>query len=153
MGQERKLIPYPTIVGAVLAEARENEGMSQKQAAEAIGISQSSLARMELGRACTLENLLKVARACDVPLSAIFDVCDKRESLFKSAGFEVSDEIPKEVAWMPGDHKALLVAVTSGGGIGATHITASIPLFGGIVSSALTLSAVALKKKPKLDER
>lgn len=119
MTEETRIVPYPTIVGAILSEMRERASLSQKQAAESIGVSQSALSRMELGKACTLENLLRAARAYNVPLSEIFIACDERKAQFEKAKLTVTDDIP-DVAYLPGSLPTLgmMLAGPVGGLIG-----------------------------------
>lgn len=122
---EKKQVPYATVLGSVLKEIREVVGISQKNAAGAMGISQSAIARMELGKSCALENLIKSARAYDIPVSRIFEICDRRVEILNEAGYEVLDGFPEDSDWVFGDGRLL---------ISAMH---AVPVIGSVFSAAM----------------
>lgn len=62
-----------TKVGARIKYLRLVKQLSQKTAAEKIGISQASLSNIECGRShCTLENIIKLSEVLQCPVSDFF---------------------------------------------------------------------------------
>lgn len=118
MDIEKKQVPYATVLGSVLAEIRENIGLSQKQAAAAMGISQSAVARVELGKACTLENLIKSARLYNLSVSVLFEVCESRVDILSRAGYEVIEGFPEDGEWISGNERLLISAIQDVPGAG-----------------------------------
>lgn len=136
---EKKQVPYATVLGSVLKEVREEIGLSQKDAAVAMGISQSAIARMELGKSCALENLIKSARAYGLPVSKVFEVCESRVDILKKAGYEVSDGFPSDVDWIYGDSRLLFSAIQM------------VPVLGGVISGAIAIHAL-IKKRDEVEK-
>jgi transcriptional regulator with XRE-family HTH domain len=91
-----KKVSYAAVVGAVLSEERERRNVSQSAAANAAGLTQSTWARMELGRACTLENLAKASEAFRFELWQLLRVVDDRVKGLKEQGVVVIYELPAE---------------------------------------------------------
>lgn len=57
-----------------LRTVREMRGLSQRELAAAVGVSQSAIAQIETGRTQpTLANLKKIAEALDVSLCVLVD--------------------------------------------------------------------------------
>jgi transcriptional regulator with XRE-family HTH domain len=81
-----KKVSYAAVVGAVLFEERERRNVSQAAAANVAGLTQSTWARMELGRACTLENLAKASEAFRFELWQLLRVVDDRVRGLKEQG-------------------------------------------------------------------
>ena len=96
MSGGQKKVTYASVVGAVIAEEREMRQVSQHAAAGAAGLTQSTWARMELGRACTLENILKASHAFRFAPWQLFKVVDDRVKSLQGQGYEVVDEVPSE---------------------------------------------------------
>jgi transcriptional regulator with XRE-family HTH domain len=97
---DTRVIPYSTIVGGILVEMRNDTRMSQSEMAQISDISQSAVARMELGRSCTLENLRRMAKVYECNLSLILAEADQRAELLKAHGLVISDETP-DADWKP----------------------------------------------------
>lgn len=91
-----KKVSYAAVVGAVLSEERERRNVSQSAAANVAGLTQSTWARMELGRACTLENLAKASQAFRFELWQLLRVVDDRVKGLKEQGVVVIYELPAE---------------------------------------------------------
>jgi transcriptional regulator with XRE-family HTH domain len=91
-----KKVSYAAVVGAVLSEERERRNVSQSAAANVAGLTQSTWARMELGRACTLENLAKASNAFRFELWQLLRVVDDRVKGLKEQGVVVIYELPAE---------------------------------------------------------
>ncbi|MFM5806588.1 helix-turn-helix domain-containing protein [Aeromonas veronii] len=91
-----KKVSYAAVVGAVLFEERERRNVSQAAAANVAGLTQSTWARMELGRACTLENLAKASEAFRFELWQLLRVVDDRVRGLKEQGVVVIYELPAE---------------------------------------------------------
>ena len=91
-----KKVSYAAVVGAVLSEERERRNVSQSAAANVAGLTQSTWARMELGRACTLENLAKASQAFRFELWQLLRVVDDRVRGLKEQGVAVIYELPAE---------------------------------------------------------
>lgn len=132
---EKKQVPYATVLGSVLAEMREAIAFSQKQAADAMGVSQSAVARMELGKACTLENLLKAARVYGVSISRIFEICESRVTIFLNAGYAVTEGFPEDDEWLSGNERLLVSALQL------------VPVVGSVLSVAGSISKQIKKRR------
>ena len=64
--------------------------------AKVAGLTQSTWGRMELGRACTIENLGKAARALNIELWELMKVVDDRVKGLESQEIQVVFELPSE---------------------------------------------------------
>lgn len=93
---EEKKVSYAAVVGAVLSEERERRNVSQLMAANVAGLTQSTWGRMELGRACTLENLAKASQAFHFELWQLLKVVEDRVKSLEEQGFKVVYELPSE---------------------------------------------------------
>lgn len=91
-----KKITYSSVVGAVIAEERELREVSQQVAANVAGMTQSTWARLELGRACTLENIIKASKAFRFEPWQLFKVVDDRVKSLELQGYEVVPDTPSE---------------------------------------------------------
>ena len=90
MTNETEIIAYSSILGSVLQEAREFKGKKQTEVAGAANMTQSTWARIEVGRACTIENLAKASQALDLKLWQIIKAADERaELLEKTKNYQV----------------------------------------------------------------
>lgn len=78
MTGENEAYVYAMVLGRVVASLRERRGMSQGELAQRVGITQSTLSRMERGQgqpdAFTLK---KLAEALDVSVADLTDWVDK----------------------------------------------------------------------------
>ncbi len=59
-------------------------------------MTQSTLARVEIGRASTIENVLKISHGFELEPWQLFKVADDRVKALKSQGYEVETELPSE---------------------------------------------------------
>ncbi|MFV3329915.1 helix-turn-helix domain-containing protein [Pseudomonas sp. NY15437] len=87
---------YASVIGAVLSEERERRVMTQASVAAIAGLTQSTWGRMELGRACTLENLGKASVALNIKLWELMKVVDDRVAGLENQGIQVVYELPTE---------------------------------------------------------
>ena len=96
MNQVTRRVTYASVIGAVIAEERELRGVTQAAIAGAAGMPQSTWGRLELGRACTLENLAKVSKVLKVELWQLIRVADDRVKSLESQGLVVVHENPSD---------------------------------------------------------
>lgn len=87
---------YASVIGAVLSEERERRVMTQSSVAAIAGLTQSTWGRMELGRACTLENMGKASLALNIKLWELMKVVDDRVGSLQEQGIQVVYELPTE---------------------------------------------------------
>lgn len=87
---------YASVIGAVLSEERERKVFTQAAVAKIAGLTQSTWGRMELGRACTIENLGKAARALNIKPWELMKVVDDRVNGLEAQGIQVVYELPSE---------------------------------------------------------
>ncbi|EEU9561251.1 helix-turn-helix transcriptional regulator [Acinetobacter sp. YH16039] len=83
-------------MGTVISEEREHRGLNQASASQLCGMTQSTLARVEIGRASTIENVLKISHGFELEPWQLFKVADDRVKALKSQGYEVETELPSE---------------------------------------------------------
>jgi len=90
------LIPattYPAIVGRILVNLRKNNGIGQDELAEAIGITQSTLSRVERGEsALTVDQLARAAKRLGDKASNILEMADDAVEELNSQGINVQYE-------------------------------------------------------------
>ena len=85
--------PYPSIVGAVLAQLREQRGMQQLELAGKLGLSPSTWSRIERGAlALTLEQLAAAADALKTSPGEILTRADKAATRIRQQGVTVRRE-------------------------------------------------------------
>lgn len=82
-------VAYVSLVGVVIAEEREIRGISQIAAANVSGLNQSTWARIESGKAITIENILKVSKVLNFEPWQLFKVVDDRVKALVNQGVEV----------------------------------------------------------------
>lgn len=62
------------LLGARIRELRKAQGMAQEQLAEALGVEQQYMSRIELGRSYpSLDRLIRIAEILKVPLPSLFE--------------------------------------------------------------------------------
>jgi len=84
---------YPAIVGRILVSLRKDAGIGQDQLAEAIGITQSTLSRVERGEsALTVEQLALVAKKLNDKASNILVMADDAVEELNAQGINVQYE-------------------------------------------------------------
>lgn len=82
---------YPAIVGGVLAQIRTLKGLHQQDLAHSMGVTQSTLSRMEKGQSSiSVEQLRLAAHHLDVAPSMIINHADQAEVSMHSQGIEVT---------------------------------------------------------------
>lgn len=82
---------YPAIVGGVLAQMRIRQSLHQQNLAQSMGITQSTLSRMEKGlSSISVEHLRLAARHLGVAPSVIINHADQAEISMHSQGIEVT---------------------------------------------------------------
>ncbi len=95
-GDSGKKMAFASLVGAILSEERERRGASQATAAKDAGLAQSTWARMELGRACTLENLAKACALFEFQMWQLLRVAEDRADGLRNQGIEVVYDLPTD---------------------------------------------------------
>lgn len=81
---------FPAITGRILVNLRKNGGIGQDELAEAIGITQSTLSRVERGEsALTVDQLAKAARKLGIKASKILDLADDAVDEISAQGINV----------------------------------------------------------------
>ena len=60
-------------IASAMIEARKKAGLTQKQLAERMGVSQPAVAKMESGRSVSIATLKRYARATDTRLHVSFE--------------------------------------------------------------------------------
>lgn len=82
---------YPAIVGGILAQLRNQQGFHQGQLAEAMGVTQSTLSRIENGQSSlSIERLRLAAHSLNQAPSTILQYADNTESEMNFRGVVVS---------------------------------------------------------------
>lgn len=75
------------IIGAEIAMHRRKKNMSQKEFASSMGVSQALVSRWEQGETnYTLETLVKIAAALDIPMQCPFDTEKPRVYSYTTVG-------------------------------------------------------------------
>jgi transcriptional regulator with XRE-family HTH domain len=96
MNSPAKIATYASVIGVVLGEERERNSMTQAAAARQAGVTQSTWARMELGRACTMENLGKAAAVLNIEIWKLIKAVVDRVIGREAQGIRVVFEAPNE---------------------------------------------------------
>lgn len=96
MSTPTKSATYASVIGAVLAEERERRVFTQAAVAKIAGLTQSTWGRMELGRACSIENLGKASTALKIELWQLIKAVDDRAKGLQEHGVQVVFELPSE---------------------------------------------------------
>ncbi len=87
---------YPAIVGRILVDLRKRAGIGQDVVAGAMGITQSTLSRVERGEsALTVEQLARAANSLDLNASAVLAKAESAVLELNAQGIEVSFERSK----------------------------------------------------------
>jgi transcriptional regulator with XRE-family HTH domain len=87
----RPATTYPAIVGGVLAQIRNQQGLHQDELAQALGITQSTLSRIEKGQSSmSVEHLRLAAQRLGTTPSAILDHADQAERRMHNQGIAVT---------------------------------------------------------------
>lgn len=87
---------YASVIGTILSEERERKVFTQAAVAKIAGLTQSTWGRMELGRACTIENLGKAAHALKIELWELLKAVDDRVKGLEAQNIQVVFELPSE---------------------------------------------------------
>lgn len=81
---------YPAITGRILVNLRKGGGIGQYELAEALGITQPTLSRVERGEsALTVDQLAKAARKLGIKPSKILDLADTAVEDISAQGINV----------------------------------------------------------------
>lgn len=73
-------------IGETIKKLRKAKGISQMELAERIGITYQQLQKYEKGKSkITIERLIDIAKALDVPVSVFFSELYEKETKFYSA--------------------------------------------------------------------
>jgi transcriptional regulator with XRE-family HTH domain len=90
MTNQQRWTTYSTIMGAIIARYRADEGWSQENLARRVGIGVATLSRIERGAASiTLEQLAIVAAAFDEPPAKLVREADFQSRELQRHGYSV----------------------------------------------------------------
>jgi transcriptional regulator with XRE-family HTH domain len=82
---------YPAIVGGVLAQIRNQSGLRQEELAQALGITQATLSRIEKGQSSiTVEHLRLAAQKLGHTPAVILSYADQTEVNMQTQGITVA---------------------------------------------------------------
>lgn len=88
----RNIVSYPAIVGQVLTKLRKNNGIGQAEFAETIGVTQSTLSRIENGTsAFTVEQLGMAADELYITPAHILELADESVIDLQMQGIEIQN--------------------------------------------------------------
>lgn len=113
---------YPAIVGGIIAQVRDRQGVRQEDLAKAMGITQTTLSRIETGQSnVSVEHLRLVAHHLGVRPNQILADADTNETLLLNQGMTVmltrgTQDIPPAAIFLAGAALAavlILVAVNA----------------------------------------
>lgn len=108
---------YPSIVGGVLAKIRSQKGLRQEEMAQALGVTQTTLSRMETGQSIiSVEHLRLVAHHLGIAPSQILSYADYNEVSLQNQGVEVMPtrgrpDIPPAMIFLAGAALATLLTL------------------------------------------
>lgn len=92
---QKPIVTYPSLVGKLLAQRREQIGIKQGELAAALGMSQSAYSRWESGESVlNLAQLRNVCAQLGVAPAQVLQAADQYESLLHRQGVEVVAEKP-----------------------------------------------------------
>lgn len=87
------VIPYTALVGKVLSDHRERQGLHQNALAEALGLSQSAYSRMENGdTTISISQLRVIGRRLGIPSGDLLKEADGLAEQLRRQGVEVNEE-------------------------------------------------------------
>ena len=88
----RNIVSYPAIVGQVLSKLRKNNKFEQADFAKIIGVTQSTLSRIETGAsALTIEQLAMAADELYVTPAYILELADESVQDLQRQGIEIQN--------------------------------------------------------------
>lgn len=97
MGTLKPATTYPMVVGKVLGYLRDQKGLGQKDLADAMGVTQPTLSRIENGQsALTVDQLALAASILKVSSDQILTMVDRSVESLKKQGVKVEHKKPSE---------------------------------------------------------
>ena len=88
----RNIVSYPAIVGQVLSKLRKNDKFEQADFAKIIGVTQSTLSRIETGAsALTIEQLAMAADELYVTPAYVLELADESVQDLQRQGIEIQN--------------------------------------------------------------
>lgn len=88
----RNIVSYPAIVGQVLSKLRKNNKFEQADFAKIIGVTQSTLSRIETGAsALTIEQLAMAADELYVTPAYVLELADESVQDLQRQGIEIQN--------------------------------------------------------------
>jgi transcriptional regulator with XRE-family HTH domain len=133
-----KKASYLAVIGVVLQEERDVRGVTQAAAATLAGITQSTWARLENGKACTIENLAKACKGFDLELWQLIKVADDRAMALTREGVIVVYETPTDADTKNSDEWIISNSQLSKIGLAALAGATVVGLFPGAAVLAAT---------------
>jgi len=89
-GSMKPAATYPALVGSVLAQIRNQQGMHQGELAAAVGVTQATWSRIENGHtSVTVEHLRLAAHKLGRLPGEILSLADQTETMMQISGVEV----------------------------------------------------------------
>jgi transcriptional regulator with XRE-family HTH domain len=89
-GSLKPAATYPSLVGSVLTQIRNQQGMHQGELAAAVGVTQATWSRIENGHtSITVEHLRLAAHKLGSLPGEILSLADQTETLMQFSGVEV----------------------------------------------------------------
>ena len=89
------VVTYPTLVGRLLVQRREQLGLKQGALAEAMGLSQSAYSRLESGESVlNLSQLRNVCAQLGLSPAQVLHAADQYEQQLRQQGVDVVAEKP-----------------------------------------------------------
>lgn len=90
---QRPVVTYPSLVGQILARAREAQGIKQGALATALGLSQSAYSRLESGDSVlNVSQLRTIATQLGSSSGQILQQADQYETQLRQQGVDVVSE-------------------------------------------------------------
>jgi transcriptional regulator with XRE-family HTH domain len=95
----RPIVAYPTLIGRILAQKREAQGIKQGDLANRLGLSQSAYSRLEAGDSIlNVAQLRNIANQLGLTPSQVIELADKYETQLRGQGVEVISQKPDNTA-------------------------------------------------------
>jgi|SRR5579859_1246727 len=108
---------YPSIVGGILAQIRSQKGLRQEDLAQAMGVTQTTLSRIETGQSSvSVEHLRSAAHHLGVAPNQILAHADHNETILLNQGMTVTftrdnPDLPPAAVFVAGAALAALLTL------------------------------------------
>jgi transcriptional regulator with XRE-family HTH domain len=108
---------YPTIVGKIIAQIRDQRGLRQEDLAQAMGVTQTTLSRIETGQSSiSVEHLRLASHHLGVRPNQILADADNNETILQSRGMTImfgrdNQDLPPAAIFLGGAALAALLTL------------------------------------------